>query len=95
MKSADTYDETLNEEKVKSIVRKYEQNKAEKYYEKQEREDFFVLIKNEITEEELTLNLDIHKRYMFFKNKENIKPPPNITISIEIEGFLRYWIIFK
>ena len=73
MKDDIRYKELIDEEKSYSIVKRYKNKNKEIYKSKIKEFDCRVVLKNEITGNILITEFDVHKKYMYFSSKDNIK----------------------
>ena len=73
MKGDIKYKELIDEEKSYSIVKRYKNKYKEIYKSKIKEFDCRVVLKNEITGNILITEFDVHKKYMYFSSKDNIK----------------------
>ena len=88
MKSNPIYKDALNEERTKSIVKRCNRKNDQKYLENIEHFDCAVILHNECSGRILTLELDVRKNYLYFKNRDNIKIESGFPHSLRKDFFL-------
>jgi len=88
MKEDDKFREILIEEKTKSIVNKKQEEYAQRFYEETKGIDCSAQLENLNSGEKLIIPLDYHKKYMFFKNKDQIKVENGFPHAIPKNSFL-------
>ncbi|MFW9939414.1 MAG: hypothetical protein ACFFFT_00140 [Candidatus Thorarchaeota archaeon] len=88
MKSNPSYKDALNEERAKSIVKRYNRKNDQKYLENIEHFDCAVILRNESSGGLLSLELDVRKNYLYFKNRDNIKIETGFPHSLRKDYYL-------
>jgi len=88
MKSDPRFKQVFEEEKAKRIVKKRNKKNLEKFHSDEESLGCTCDAENEINGNEVRLNLDIKKRYMYFTNRNNIKIEYGFPYTLKINNYI-------
>jgi len=88
MKENEKFKDLIAEEKIKKLVDKRNKQSEKKYYQEKIGIECLVVLENEITGEELTIPLDHQKKYMNFRDKEDIRIKQSYPFGLNKGHFL-------